>query len=292
MDDPNPPGQPPLPQIPKRPADAHKGLFGTALIVGGSRGMSGAVALAGMAALRGGAGLVRLAVAEPILDTVAGFEPSYMTVPLPADPQGRVAEQAGETILELAEAATVLALGPGIDHSEGLTRLVGRLYRECPKPMVIDADGLNALSAQREILPQPGGPRLLTPHPGEFGRLVDARLGDGERRAAAVDLASRCGVVVVLKGQRTLITDGTHTATNTTGNPGLATGGTGDVLTGLITALACQGLSLLNAARLGVYLHGLAGDLAVERFGETAMIASDLISFLPAAFQAAGRRDK
>lgn len=283
---------PPLPQLPKRPADAHKGLFGTVLVVGGSRGMSGAVALAGMAALRGGAGLVRLAVPEPILDTVAGFEPSYMTAPLPADSQGRIDEQAVERILDLAQTATVLALGPGIGRSEGLTRLVGRLYCECPKPMVIDADGLNALSAKREILPKPGAPRVLTPHPGEFARLIDAKQDDAERRTAAVDLASRGGVVVVLKGHRTLITDGTHTATNTTGNPGLATGGTGDVLTGLITALACQGLSLYDAARLGVHVHGLAGDLAVERFGEVAMIASDLISVLPTAFRAAGRRDK
>lgn len=275
----------PLPHLPPRAPDAHKGDFGLALIVGGSRGMTGAVALAGMAALRGGAGLVRLAVPEACLDTVAGFEPSYMTVGLPADSSGRLAASAFDAIAALADTATVVACGPGLGRSLDLEQLVGRLYQEVRKPMVVDADGLNALSSDADALSQPGGPRILTPHPGEFARLIGKKLEPQQRPAAAVALAARCRAVVVLKGHRTLITDGTRQAINTTGNPGMATGGTGDVLTGLITALWCQGLEAFDAARLGVHLHGLAGDLAAEELGQVSLIASDLVRFLPAVLR-------
>lgn len=275
-----------LPLLPERPEDSHKGNFGLAVIVGGSRGMSGAVAMAGMAALRGGAGLVRLAVPDVCLGIVARFEPSYMTVPLPSDRAGRISLDARERIVEAASAATVLACGPGMGRSLGLDVLVSWLYVHHAGPMVVDADGLNALSARREVFERPGGPRVLTPHPGEFARLLGAgRAPADERQAAAVELAARSGVVVVLKGHRTLVTDGRTQTINQTGNPGMATGGSGDVLTGLITALACQGLSLLDAARLGAYLHGLAGDLAAVELGQESLIASDLIRFLPQAFR-------
>jgi NAD(P)H-hydrate epimerase len=274
-----------LPRLPHRPPESHKGDFGLALVVGGCRGMSGAVTMAGMAALRGGAGLVRLAVPEPCLDTVARFEPSYMTVPLPADPQGRIALAARQGIVAAAKTATVVGCGPGLGRSLGLTALTVWLYAHLPKPMVIDADGLNALATRRDTLARPIAPRILTPHPGEFARLLGAaRVPAGECESAAVDLARRWGVVLVVKGHRTFITDGVHRAVNTTGNPGMATGGSGDVLTGLITALACQGLTPFDAARLGVFLHGLAGDLAVKELGQEALIASDLIRFLPQAF--------
>ena len=279
------PNELPLPRLARRADDAHKGDFGLALIVGGSRGMSGAAALAGMAALRGGAGLVRLAVPDVCLDTVAAFEPSYMTVPLPADAEGRLAADAFDKIAETAEAATVVACGPGLGRSAELDTLVGRLYRELPQPMVFDADALNGLAAEAGVLERPGGPRILTPHPGEFARLIGRQLHGDARESAAVELAARCGVVVVLKGHRTLITDGKRRAKNTTGNPGMATGGSGDVLTGLITALACQGLDPLDASRLGVHLHGLAGDLAAVEMGEVSMIAGDLVQFLPDAFE-------
>ncbi len=273
-----------LPRLPPRRPDAHKGDFGLALVIGGSRGMAGAAALAGMAALRGGAGLVRLAVPDPCLETVAGFEASYMTVPLPADDAGRIDGGAFERLVELIEPATVIACGPGMGRSPGLDRLVPRLYGEIDKPMVFDADALNALSIQPAALAQPGGPRILTPHPGEFARLIGKKLDGEERIDAAVELAARCGVVVVLKGHRTLVTDGRHRALNATGNPGMATGGMGDVLTGLITALACQGLEPFDAARLGVHLHGSAGDLAAEEMGQVSLAAADLIQFLPDAF--------
>lgn len=283
---PRPASEEPLPWLPERAPESHKGDFGLALIVGGSRGMSGAAAMAGMAALRGGAGLVRLAVPDVCLDTVAAFEPSYMTVGLPSDRAGRISLNARKKIADALQPATVVACGPGIGRSPGLASLVRWLYTEVSKPMVIDADGLNALAAQPHVLERPAGPRVLTPHPGEFARLVGAsRLAPESRPGMAMELAARCGVVLVLKGHRTLITDGQRQATNTTGNPGMATGGSGDVLTGLITALACQGLCPFDAARLGVYLHGVAGDLAAAQLGQEAMIASDLVRFLPSAFQ-------
>ena len=275
----------PLPRLPDRCDDAHKGDFGLALIVGGSRGMAGAVALAGIAALRGGAGLVRLAVPDVCLDTVASLEPSYMTVALQCDKTGRIAGAALEEITTLADTATAVACGPGMGRSGELDQLVCHLYKEITKPMVIDADALNALSTQSDVLSEPGGPRILTPHPGEFARLIGKHLDGEQRISAAVELADRCGVVVVLKGHRTLITDGRRRAINTTGNPGMATGGSGDVLTGLITAMICQGLAPYDAARLGVYLHGLAGDLAAEELGQLSMIASDLVEFIPDAFE-------
>jgi len=273
-----------LPLLPERPPESHKGNFGFALVVGGSRGMSGAVAMAGMAALRGGAGLVRLAVPEPCLDGVAGFEPSYMTTPLPADRAGRIALAARPKIVSAAERATVVAYGPGMGRSAGLEALGEWLYSHLPRPMVIDADGLNALAIRRNTLGRPAAPRILTPHPGEFARLLGTEpASPADRHAAAVALAARWGVVVVLKGHRTLITDGVRQALNSTGNPGMATGGSGDVLTGVVTALACQGLSPFDAARLGVFLHGLAGDLAARELGQEGLIASDLIRYLPYA---------
>jgi ADP-dependent NAD(P)H-hydrate dehydratase len=296
-----------LPRLPPRQPDAHKGEFGLALIVGGSRGMAGAVALAGMAALRGGAGLVRLAVPECILDTVAAFEPSYMTIPLRSDPAGQIAAGSLDRMTEMAEKthyqmqhslpsvfdsiaswatkATVVALGPGLGRSLALDELVTRLYHEIDKPMVLDADALNALATDPEVLTHPGGPRVLTPHPGEFARLIGRKLDGDLRIDAAVQLAARCNIVVVLKGHHTLVTDGRRRGINTTGNPGMATGGSGDVLTGLITALMCQHLEPFDAARLGVYLHGRAGDLAAEELGQPSLIASDLIRYLPKAFQ-------
>ena len=282
----------PLPRLPKRPADSHKGRFGLALIVGGSRGMSGAMGLAGMAALRGGAGLVRLAVPDACLETVAAFEPSYMTVPLPCDRAGRIALSARQEIVELSAAATVVACGPGMGRSLGLDALVSGLYVDLDKPMVIDADGLNALATRPGVLAQPGGQRILTPHPGEFARLTGkGRLPPDHRQRAAMELATSCGAVVVLKGHQTCVTDGQRTYVNTTGNPGMATGGSGDVLTGLIASLVCQGLCPLDAACLGVYLHGLAGDLACEELGQESLLAGDLVGFLPRAFNAYRARD-
>ena len=276
----------PLPRLAHRDPQSHKGSFGLALIVGGSRGMSGAAALAGMAALRGGAGLVRLAVPETCLETVAMFEPSYMVSPLDADAGGHIQGNARSQIERLAAKATAVALGPGLGRSSDLDSLVPRLYDEIVKPMVVDADALNALADSPDTLASPGGPRILTPHPGEFARLYgEMPRSEDQRAAAAADLAARVRAVVVLKGHGTVISDGFATFINTTGNPGMATGGSGDVLAGLIAAILCQGLAPLDAARLGVYLHGLAGDLAAQRLGQVSMIARDLVDFLPEAIK-------
>ena len=275
----------PLPCLPPRAADSHKGDFGTALIVGGSRGMSGAVALAGMAALRSGAGRVRLAVPDACLETVAAFEPSYMTSPLACDEEGRISVAAYDALRELADSSTAVACGPGLGRSQHLVELVSWMYEALPQPLVIDADALNGLAAASTIR-SPGGPRILTPHPGEFRRF----LADGPRTREVLEEVARqkardWNAVVVLKGHRTLITDGRDSFHNETGNPGMATGGTGDVLTGVVTALLCQGLAALEAARLGAYLHGLAGDLAAGSMGQISLTATDLVRFLPAAFQ-------
>ena len=278
-----------LPKLAPRAADSHKGDFGRALLVGGSRGMSGAIALSGMAALRSGAGLVKLAVPDVVLDVVAGFEPSYMTSPLPSDQDGQLTVAAKDRVSELADQSTCLACGPGIGRSPQLTDLVVWAYSALPIPMVVDADALFAISERPDCLTEPAGSRILTPHPGEFRRLTG--IGGGDRsddEQRAIKLAQNCQIVIVLKGHRTLITDGTRTIHNETGNPGMATGGSGDILTGVITALICQGLAPIDAAILGVHVHGLAGDLAADELGQVSMIASDLLRFLPAAFRKVG----
>ncbi|MBN2291096.1 MAG: NAD(P)H-hydrate dehydratase, partial [Pirellulales bacterium] len=174
-----------LPKLLPRDPQAHKGTFGTALIVGGSRGMSGAVAMAGMAALRGGAGLVRLAVPESCLETVAGFNPCYMTTPLPADTHGHIAIDAYEQIVEMSESATAMAMGPGLGRSPELNELVPLLYGRIELPLVVDADALNALADSPQDLLSPGGPRILTPHPGEFARLFGSMPNTDEERKTA-----------------------------------------------------------------------------------------------------------
>jgi len=251
--------------------------------------MAGAVALAGMACLRSGAGLVKLAIPDCVLETVAGFEPSYMTTPLPCDEGGKFSADAAPALLELGGSATCVACGPGIGRSAELTYLVRELYRQLPMPMVIDADGLNALADAPAGLRDAAGPRVLTPHPGEFSRLSDiAASSRREQIDAARKLAAEHGVIVLLKGHRTFITDGNQEAINATGNPGMATGGSGDVLTGIITALICQELSPFDAAILGAHVHGLAGDLAAKELGQVSLIARDLIQFLPRAMKTVG----
>lgn len=282
--------QPPLPQLPPRRPDSHKGDFGNALLIGGARGMAGAVAMSGMAALRGGAGLVRLAVPLVCQDVVAAFEPSYMTLGLPADAAGRVGLAGRDLLAEQLKKATAIGCGPGLGRSAELDELVEWLYCEAKSPGVFDADALNALAMRPDALRRPGGPRILTPHPGEFQRLIGAatRLSRDDLERQAVRLAAEAGVVVLLKGHRTLITDGQQQAHNGTGNPGMATGGAGDILTGLATALLCQRMAPFDAARLAAHLHGLAGDLAAQEQGQISLIASDLLRWLPAAFQTYG----
>lgn len=277
----------PLPKLPPRTPESHKGTFGRVLIIGGSRGMAGAAALAGKAALRSGAGLVRLAVAESCLDIVATFEPSYMTVALPADTEGRLAAEFQADLAGLLPWATAVAVGPGLGRSPQLDRLVIDLYRHAEQTVVVDADGLNALSDHRAALSDHAGPRILTPHPGEMARLVETSIQNvqADRQQCARELAHATGTVVVLKGHQTVIASAEQLAINPTGNPAMATGGSGDVLTGIAAAIAGQGLPVFDAARLAAYVHGLAGDLQAEQLGAVSLIASDLIDGLPAAFK-------
>lgn len=275
-----------IPHLPPRAADANKGTFGHVLVVAGSRGMSGAAVLCASAALRGGAGLVRLAVTESILPLVAVANPCYLTVPLPDDGQGQIDQEAEDSLLSLVRFNTVAAIGPGLGRSEDLTRLLLAVLRE-PTPRVLDADALNVLAPHVHQLRNHGGPLILTPHPGEFARLLgtDVATVQANRQELAGRFAAEQDLVLVLKGYRTVVTDGRRVYVNATGNPGMATGGSGDVLTGLIAALLAQGLEPFAAAQLGTYLHGLAGDLARDDLGETALIASDLVDYLPRAFR-------
>ncbi len=273
-----------VPPLPARPADAHKGTFGTTLVVGGSVGMAGAPALAAMGALRSGAGLVRAAVPAPIAPTVAAFDPCYTVIPLGSDAVGRLSQSSYEVLQAAALAATALAIGPGLGRSWELEWLVGRLFAEQTKAMVVDADALNALAAEPQNLRPARAARVLTPHPGEFARLIGRKLEGDERIAAAENLAAQLGAVVVLKGRHTLVTDGRRSWRNTTGNSGMATGGSGDVLTGVVAALLGQGMDPFDAARLGVFVHGLAGDLAAEAIGPIGMTAADIARWLPRAW--------
>lgn len=274
-----------LPRLTRREPESHKGTYGRALLIGGSLGMPGSISLSGMATLRAGAGLVRLAVPHSCQAIVAGFEPCFMTLPLPADAEGRMAGDAQPLIAAELANVTAAACGPGLGRSTDLDDLIAWLYREAVVPLVVDADALNSLAAHAHVISSPGGPRVLTPHPGEFARLMqsDRPPKQDQRGSAAEELARRTGAVVVLKGHRTVVTDGRDTTENPTGNAGMAAGGMGDVLTGVITALVCQGLEPLAAARLGVYVHGLAGDLAAADLGPVGITARDLVERLPRA---------
>ena len=276
-----------VPHLPPRPPDANKGTFGRVLIVSGSRGMSGAAVLCAGAALRGGAGLVRLAVPEDILPIVAAANPCYTTAPLPQDDNGRLSAAALPQLLELVRDNSVAALGAGLGQSDDIGALLVAVLEQTATPLVLDADALNVLVGRLDALRKHPGPIVLTPHPGEFARLLgcDIPTVQARREELAASFAATHGIVMVLKGHGTVVTDGRRVFVNTTGNPGMATGGSGDVLGGLIAALLGQKMETFAAAQLGVYLHGLAGDLASEQVGEVSLIASDLLHFLPRAFQ-------
>ena len=274
-----------LSRLSPRRRDSHKGNFGRVLLVGGSRGMAGAIVLAGLAALRSGAGLVTLAVPDICLDTVASFEPSLMTAPLPSDSSGRLTATARDTILPWMEKATAIGCGPGLGRSNEITDFVNWLYCTARQASVFDADALNALAVNSNRLTDSAGPRVLTPHLGEFRRLIgEPELTADVARQRVTSFATKHALVTVFKGHRSIITNGEKTVENATGNPGMATAGTGDVLTGILTALLAQGLEPLAAARLAVHVHGVAGDLAAAKTGEISLIASDLLQQLPSAF--------
>jgi ADP-dependent NAD(P)H-hydrate dehydratase / NAD(P)H-hydrate epimerase len=270
--------------LPEREPGSHKGDYGHVLIVAGSPGKAGAAILAARAAVRSGAGLVTAAVPETILPTVDLGSVESMTLGLPAS----LGEGAVDTVLDAAEGKTVLALGPGLGQEPATVEAIRRIVLECPLPLVLDADGINAFAGRAADLAARRAETILTPHPGELGRLLGISTAQiqEDRVAAARGAAEETGAIVVLKGHLTLVASGTAVFVNPTGNPGMATGGSGDVLTGLIAGLIAQGLDALDATVLAVYLHGLAGDLVATRLGEMALAAGDLIEILPAAFAA------
>lgn len=277
-----------VPQAPPALArDAHKGDAGRALIVAGSAMMPGAAILAGRGALRAGAGLVTIACQDRSLtQTLPGAIPEATYLDLDgSDTRGLFAERGEHAV----------ACGPGLGLSEGVGELVQALLREYTGPVVLDADALNVLGPEPERLSDSACELVLTPHTGEASRLLGREVSAAaeDRRDAALELARRAGAVVCLKGQGTVVTDGERIELNETGNPGLATAGSGDVLTGICVAyLAASrqqpgaGFDVLRAARAAVYVHGLAGDLAREELGERAVTASDVVSCLPAAQEA------
>ncbi|NOY29309.1 MAG: NAD(P)H-hydrate dehydratase, partial [Planctomycetes bacterium] len=244
----------PLVKLAPRAATSHKGDYGRVLIIGGSRRMVGAPALAGMAALRSGAGLVTLAVPRSIQSTVASYEPSYMTLGLGEEADDELQTKGSAGIYAAAEKITAIALGPGLGIAPATSSLVHSLYTTIEQPMIVDADAINALAQQPALLGSPAGPRILTPHAGEFQRLsgevCEKETSKRAEQAAVVCRRDPSGrTIVVLKGHQTIVSDGKQYAVNQTGNPGMATGGTGDCLTGIITALVAQGLSPWDAAR-------------------------------------------
>jgi NAD(P)H-hydrate epimerase len=276
-----------IPDLPSRALNAHKGSFGRVLVLAGSTGMVGAAALTGDAALRSGAGLVTIGTPKSVYPILAAKTTCCLTRPLLETPAGTLALEALGDIRELAARCDVVALGPGLGRHESTTKLVHRLIAEVEKPMVVDADALNALAEDINVLKNAPAPRILTPHPGEMSRLTGRSVTEiqADRTSAAQHFAKEYGVILLLKGHGTVVSDGDHVYVNATGNPGMASGGTGDVLTGMIAALLAQGLPPFDAARLGAHLHGLAGDIAAERLGQTSLIATDLLTTLPEAFQ-------
>ncbi|MHC4882420.1 MAG: NAD(P)H-hydrate dehydratase [Planctomycetota bacterium] len=278
-----------IPKLSKRPVDGHKGTFGKVLIVGGSMGFSGAPALAGKAALRSGAGLVRVSVPESIQPIVATLDPCYTTIGL-SEKNGQFSSKAATELAAHLPDNDVVAFGPGVGTGAGVKDILLSLLAVEGLKLVIDADGLNVLS-------QCGGPGgwlekkkadvVLTPHPGEMQRLWKSVFREPmpeDRSECAVKFAEKTGTVVVLKGAGTVVTDGERVFVNDTGNPGMATAGSGDVLTGVIAALIGQGLSTFDAAVLGVHAHGLAGDAAAKIRGQVGMIATDIVEHLGHAY--------
>jgi ADP-dependent NAD(P)H-hydrate dehydratase / NAD(P)H-hydrate epimerase len=278
-----------------RPADSNKGMYGHVLIVGGSLGKSGAAAMAGMAALRAGCGLSTVATPKSVLPGVAGFAAELMTEPLPETTVGSIAPSAIESgrYDELLQPMDVVAIGPGIGRNPETVQFVQEAVRRTKVPLVIDADGLNAFQGHTDLLDGHERPLVLTPHPGEMSRLAGISIKNvqANRITSARNFARQHQLVLVLKGNRTIIAlpDGIAWV-NPTGNPGMATGGTGDILTGMTAGITGQMQDdVARATVAAVYLHGLAGDVAAEKMGQHSLVATDLLTALPETFRRAAK---
>ena len=264
--------------LPDRKPDTHKGDYGRVLLLCGSRGYTGAAALAAMGALRCGAGLVYLAVPESIyaIEAVKLTEPVVLPMP---DKGGKLSSDTPEQLAELLPKMDAVLIGPGIGCSDGTYETVKYVLEQFRGPVIVDADGINVLQGHIDILRGRTNPTILTPHIGEFMRLYGKMPED--RVSAAQDLATKTGTIVLLKGNETVVTDGYDTYINPTGNPGMAVGGSGDVLSGIIAALLGQGISSIQAAACGAWLHGAAGDMCAEQIGQYGMLPTDMLQVLP-----------
>ena len=286
-------GEPPL-RLTARSSFAHKGNFGRSMLVGGSRGMSGSIALSAIASLRVGAGLVTAVIPDRCLETVASFDPCFMTYPLPDDSEGRFALEASAALTSVLPTASAVGCGPGMTTCAGSIRVVERLL-QWRGPCVLDADAINALSLFADTSWQERGgdrdhsaPFILTPHPGELARLTGIAASDRKTQiSTASKICDDHGMFIVVKGGTTVVVGpgGKHWQ-NSTGNPGMATAGSGDVLTGVITSFLSQGISAWDATRLGVWVHGLAGDFAAQKYGQAGMTAVEICGCLPQAVAA------
>lgn len=279
------------PLLAPRPADSNKGKYGHVLVVGGSVGKAGAAAMAGISALRAGAGLSTVATAKSVLSTVAGFYPELMTWPLLETQSGTIAQAAFGQIAELARDKTVLAIGPGISRVPETSLMVQELVTLHGARIVLDADGLNAFQGHTNALKSKKGVLVITPHPGEMARLANCSVAEvqKDRLGTARRFAQEHGLIVVLKGLGTLVVQPDGEAwVNTTGNPGMSTGGTGDILTGMVAGIIAQHPDQPTLATCAaVHLHGLAGDVMLWSVGEHSMVATDLLRGLPEAFRSA-----
>ena len=265
--------------LPVRPRESHKGDYGRVLLLCGSTGFTGAARLAAKAATRTGSGLVYLGVPEAVYSIVASGLEEPVVFPLPCDGAGRLSEDAAPAILERLPQMDAVLFGPGLGRSKAILPLLRLVLRESRGPVLLDADGINCLQGHKDVLRERTCPVILTPHDGEFARIYDGvPLG---RYGETLALARETGCIVLRKGHRTLISDGTTTWRNRTGNPGMAKGGSGDVLSGILVSLLGQRVPPLEAAALAAWIHGSAGDRCADRLGEWGMLPSDLIEAIP-----------
>lgn len=280
--------------LPERPGHSHKGTYGHVLLVAGSKGKTGAALMAAKTCLRTGAGLVTIGIPETLVSAFQSRVTEEMILPLPDKGNGTLSYAAVDTIYEfLAGKANVLAIGPGLSVDKEISDLVGMLIAKSGTPAVIDADGLNAIAGRAGVLKKSRAPVILTPHPGEMARLMSGKREtvsiqhiERDRINTAMDFARKTKTYLVLKGVPTVTaTPDGNAFVNPTGNPGMATAGTGDVLTGMISALLAQNMSPRDASVLGVYMHGLTGDAAAGKKGKHSLIASDIIKALPPVFR-------
>lgn len=270
-----------------RPDDSNKGSLGSLLCICGSYGMAGAAIMAGKAALRCGIGLLKIAVPKSIYPVCATNILESVYYPLEETSNGVISSKNTDFLLEMCEKSSAVVIGCGLSVCDDTKNLVQSVITNCEKPLVIDADALNCICNKPEILKNLKAPAIITPHPGEIARLLHStpKTVNSNRENTAIDFAKKFGVVTVLKGAGTIIAspDG-EVYINHTGNSGMATGGSGDVLSGIIGSLLAQGAAPINAAAAGVFLHGTIGDLAAEKLGKISMLPTDMIDMIPTAY--------